>query len=424
MDTRRWREDLEQDLGILEGLLFEVSEIKGVNDSKLQKLKKIVSEKIENPFNPGNKKVLIFTAFADTANYLYKELSGYFENTHQIHSAIITGSRRVCTSKKIPTELNTLLTCFSPKSKNKELIFPGLKETIDIIIATDCISEGQNLQDCDYMINYDIHWNPVRIIQRFGRIDRIGSTNDTITMVNFWPDITLDAYIDLKQRVENKMLITNMSSTGDDNLLRVEEQEMEYRKVQLQKLQSEVIDLEDLREGVSITDLGLNDFRIDLSNYFKIYGEPKSTPQGLHAVSAAKLNLPPGVLFVLKNINTSVNIDKLNRLHPYYMVYISNEGEIIFNHVEAKKNLDSFRVLAKGISKPIDYLCEDLNHETDDYTEMNKYSGLLKKAISSILKTEEEKDILSLFKSGGTTALDDKIKGSEDFVLVSFLIVK
>lgn len=424
MDTRRWREDLEQDLNILDGLLFEVSDIKGKSDSKLQKLKSIVSDKIEKPFNAGNKKVLIFTAFADTANYLYRELSGHFESKYNIHSAIITGSRRVCTSKKIPTDLNALLSCFSPKSKNKDLIFPGIKDTIDVIIATDCISEGQNLQDCDYMINYDIHWNPVRIIQRFGRIDRIGSTNDTITMVNFWPDITLDAYINLKQRVENKMLITNMSSTGDDNLLRVEEQDMEYRKIQLQKLQSEVIDLEDLREGVSITDLGLNDFRIDLSNYFKTYGEPKSTPQGLHAVAASKLNLPPGVLFVLKNINSSVNIDKLNRLHPYYMVYLSNEGEIIFNHVEAKKNLDSFRVLAKGISEPISVLCEELNKETGDYNEMSKYSDLLKKAISSILKTEEEKDILSLFRTGGTTALDDKIKGIEDFVLVSFLIVK
>lgn len=424
MDTRRWGEDLNEDLNVLDGLLIEISDIKGKNDSKLQKLKSVISSKVEVPFNQGNLKVLVFTAFADTANYLYKELKDAMLDQYGINTAIITGSRKATTSKNIPTELNAMLTCFSPRSKSKHLIFPGIHDSIDLIIATDCISEGQNLQDCDFMINYDIHWNPVRIVQRFGRIDRIGSVNKTITMVNFWPDITLDQYINLKQRVESKMLITNMAGTGDDNLLRVEEQDLEYRKIQLQKLQKEVIDLEDLREGVSITDLGLNDFRIDLSNYIKIFGDPKSIPQGLHAVVESKLGLSPGVIFVLKNINTSVNIDKLNRLHPYYLVYISQEGELVFSHVDAKKNLDAFRALSKGISTPVKQLCDLLSKETDDYREMDEYSNLLKKAIGTILKTEEEKDVLSLFKSGGTTALVDKIKGIEDFVLVSFLIVK
>lgn len=424
MDTRKWGEDLGEDLAVIDGLLVEISEIKGKNDAKLQKLKHIIAEKIENPFNPDNKKILIFTAFADTANYLYEDLKEYLQEKFGLHTSIITGSRRACTSKRIPTDLNALLTCFSPISKNKGLIFPGIKDSIELIIATDCISEGQNLQDCDYMVNYDIHWNPVRIVQRFGRIDRIGSKNKTITMVNFWPDITLDSYINLKQRVESRMAITNMASTGDDNLLRVEEQEMEYRKIQLQKLQKEVIDLEDLREGVSITDLGLNDFRIDLSNYIKVYGDPKSIPQGLHAVAGTKLNLPPGVIFVLKNINTSVNIDKLNRLHPYYMVYISEEGKIIHSHLDSKKNLDDFRAIAKGLTVPDRKLCEQLSVETNEYRDMDHYSSLLKKAIGSVLKTEEEKDVLSLFKAGGTTALVEKIKGIEDFALISFLIVK
>lgn len=424
MDTRKWREDLSEDLDVVDGLLSEIAEIKGANDAKLQKLKQTISQKIDNPFNPENRKVLIFTAFADTANYLYEELKDFMEERYSIHTAIITGSRRVCTSKKIPTDLNALLSCFSPRSKNKDLIYPNIKERIDLIIATDCISEGQNLQDCDFMVNYDIHWNPVRIVQRFGRIDRIGSINKSITMVNFWPDITLDNYINLKQRVENRMLITNMASTGDDNLLRVEDPDFEYRKVQLTKLQKEVIDLEDLREGVSITDLGLNDFRIDLSNYIKTFGAPNNIPAGLHAVVEKKLGLPPGVLFVLKNINTSVNIDKLNRLHPYYLVYISEEGTIVHNHIEVKRNLDDFRALAKGQGIPIKSLCDTLSLETDDYRDMDHYSKLLKKAIGSILKTEEEKDVMSLFKAGGTTALVDKIKGIEDFVLISFLIIK
>lgn len=424
MDTTRWGEDLNEDLSEIDYLLLQIDEIRGEKDAKLQKLKNQIKQKIQRPFNEGNEKVLLFTAFADTANYLYKELSGYLLENFGKNTAIITGSKKSCTSKKIPTDLNALLSCFSPKSKNKELLYPSIKESIDFIIATDCISEGQNLQDCDYLINYDIHWNPVRIVQRFGRIDRIGSTNKTITMVNFWPDITLDSYINLKQRVENRMAITNMASTGDDNLLRAEDQEMEYRKVQLQKLQEEVIDLEDLREGVSITDLGLNDFRIDLSNYIKQFGDLKGIPNGLHSVVKSKEGMPSGVVYVLKNINTSVNIDRLNRLHPYYLVYITNEGQVHHTHVEAKKNLDDFRALSKGLSFPDPRLCEELNLETDDYREMDKYSNLLKKSIGSILKTEEEKDVMSLFKSGGTTALTEKIKGIEDFALISFLIVK
>jgi hypothetical protein len=317
-----------------------------------------------------------------------------------------------------------LLTCFSPLSKSKEQVIPHIKESIDLIIATDCISEGQNLQDCDFLVNYDIHWNPVRIIQRFGRIDRIGSINTNITMVNFWPDVTLDAYINLKQRVENKMLISNLTSTGDDNILNTEEKDLEYRKIQLRKLQDEVVDLEDLREGVSITDLGLNDFRIDLSNFIKTYGELKNIPTGLHAITQSVDEAQKGVIFVLENIHSEINIDKLNRLHPYYLVYLSNDGKIIQGHFDAKKTLDIIRLLCKGKVEPLSELSELFSAETDEYKEMSFYSGLLKKSISSILKNEEEKDVLSLFKAGGTTALRDKIKGIEDFKLISFIVVK
>lgn len=273
-------------------------------------------------------------------------------------------------------------------------------------------------------MNYDIHWNPVRIIQRFGRIDRIGSKNDSIRMINFWPDITLDSYINLKQRVENKMLIGNLASTGDDNILNTDEKDLEYRKIQLQRLQDEVIDLEDLKEGVSITDLGLNDFRIDLSNMIKTNGELKNIPEGLHAVVKSNEHLPPGVIFVLKNINTSVNINKLNRLHPFYMVYIKNDSKVAYNHVEPKKILDSMRMACKGINKPLVNSCKELSNETDEYQEMDFFSNLLKQSIGTVLQREEEKDVMSLFQPGGTTALQDKIKGIEDFKLVSFLIVK
>lgn len=424
MDSTRWSEDLTSDLIILDGLLNEVREISGVQDVKLQHLKDVISEKVEKPLNTNNKKVIVFTAFADTANYLYNSLKDDLKGKYNINSALITGAKRLCSTKNIPTDLNSLLTCFSPVSKNKDQILSNVTESIDVLIATDCISEGQNLQDCDYLVNYDIHWNPVRIIQRFGRIDRIGSTNSNITMVNFWPDVTLDAYINLKQRVESRMLISNMASTGDDNILNTEEEDLEYRKIQLKKLQDEVVDLEDLREGVSITDLGLNDFRIDLSNYIKTYGEIKNIPEGLHAVTSSGEFTEKGVIFVLKNINTQINIDKLNRLHPYYIVFIKENGEVACNYMEAKKTLDFLRLLCKGKKEPISELYQQFSSETNDYQKMNKYSDLLQKSIGSVLEAEAEKDILSLFKSGGTTALHGKVKGIEDFKLISFVVIK
>ncbi|MFT5913268.1 MAG: SNF2 family DNA or RNA helicase [Paraglaciecola sp.] len=424
MDTIRWKEDLEEDLFVLQSVLNKIEPIHGTTDNKLQDLVNLIDNKVKNPINKGNRKVIIFTAFSDTADYLYEQLQPIAKKEYNINTALITGSRRVCNTKAINTSLNSLLTCFSPLSKDKAQLFPNVREDLDLLIATDCISEGQNLQDCDYLINYDIHWNPVRIIQRFGRIDRIGSVNDVIQLVNFWPDITLDSYINLKQRVEDRMLIGNMTATGDDNILKQDDSDLDYRKAQLAKLQDEVIDLEDLREGVSITDLGLNDFRIDLSNYFKVFGELKNIPEGLHAVVNATEKLGEGVIFVLKNINTDVNINKQNRLHPYYLVYINRAGEIMQAHGESKKILDAFRNLCKGKSEPIVALCNQLNEETDDYHNMSFYSDLLKQSIRTVINKEEEKDIGSLFTIGGTTALTEKIKGIEDFKLVSFLIVR
>lgn len=424
MDTTKWQEDLQYDLDILNALRDGVVNITGKNDIKLQRLLKLLDNKITKPFNEGNKKAIVFTAFADTAKYLYTNIQEYLRERYGLYTALITGSQKTSNSRAIPSDLNTLLACFSPMSKGKLQLYPQLIDSIDLLIATDCISEGQNLQDCDYLINYDIHWNPVRIIQRFGRIDRIGSKNDSITMVNFWPDVTLDAYINLKQRVESRMLISNMASTGDDNILNTDERDLEYRKIQLQKLKEEVIDLEDLREGVSITDLGLNDFRIDLTNYIKSYGELVNLPEGLHAVVQSTGILPPGVVFVLKNVNSGVNINRLNRLHPYYLVYINSKGEPFLNHIESKKILDAMRMLCKGKIRPLEQLCKELSTETDEYHEMDAYSLLLKQSIATILKTEEEKEILSLFKAGGTTALKDKFKGIEDFKLISFLIVR
>lgn len=427
MDYKTWRKRLEEDEEVLELLILLLKDITPEHDLKLQELLKVIKNKIENPINEENKKIIIFSAFADTAFYLYDNVSEYVKNNFGLDTAIITGTTNgKCTTKLSRNDLTTILTCFSPISKDKDLVMPDEKANIDILIATDCISEGQNLQDCDYLINYDIHWNPVRIIQRFGRIDRIGSKNNEIQLVNFWPNITLDEYINLKSKVETRMKIVDMTATGDDNILSDEEkQDLEYRKAQLQKLQEEVCDMEDMTEGISIMDLGLNEFRLDLLDYVKEHGDLDSTPFGLNAVVPATEENPEGVIYVLKNRTSSVNIDNQNRLHPFYMVYISREGEVVINHLSPKELLDKLRFLCKGKSEPIREAYTLFNKETRDGKNMKEYSNLLGDAIASIISVKEENDT-DAFLSGGKVsfAKTTKIKGLEDFELICFLVVE
>lgn len=426
MDYKSWREQLAKDSDVLELLTLMVGDITPAHDCKLQELFKVIADKIENPINEGNKKIIIFTAFADTADYLYDNVSKYVKDKFGLDTAIITGTVDGRTTAKLKrTDLNTVLTCFSPISKDKQLLMPEDTNNIDILIATDCISEGQNLQDCDYLINFDIHWNPVRIIQRFGRIDRIGSRNKYIQLVNFWPDVTLDEYIDLKAKVETRMKIVDMTATGDDNILSDEEKtDLEYRKSQLKRLQEEVVDIEEMSSGISIMDLGLNEFRLDLLEYIKIHPDIDKAPFGMHAVAKASAETPPGVIFVLKNRSDSINIDKQNRLHPFYMVYISNNGEVICDHLSPKAMLDKMRFLCKGKTEPFKELCREFNKETRDGRNMTAVSNLLSDAISSIIEVKEESDIDSLFKPGGTSVLMSEIKGLDDFELICFLAVK
>lgn len=426
MDYKTWRAELEKDAKTLELLTLMVADITPEHDSKLQELLKLVSDKIENPLNPGNKKVLIFSAFSDTAEYLYEHVSTYVKKKYGLNTAVITGSiDGKTTIRGFKASLNNVLTCFSPISKGKDLLMPESDADIDILIATDCISEGQNLQDCDYLVNYDIHWNPVRIIQRFGRIDRIGSKNQYIQLVNFWPDMDLDEYINLKSRVETRMKISIMTSTGDDDLINSEEKgDLEYRKQQLKRLQEEVVDIEDMSSGISIMDLGLNEFRLDLLEYVKTHPDLEKKPKGLHAVVPATEDLPEGVIFVLRNINNSVNIDNQNRIHPFYMVYIGIDGEVICDYLNPKKMLDDIRLLCRGKNEPIKYLCQQFNEETDDGRDMVEMSELLSEAIESIINSKEESDIDSLFSAGGTSALMSSVSGLDDFELICFLVIK
>ena len=426
MDYVSWKESLARDKEVLDLLCLMVSDITPEYDNKLQELLGVLKNKIESPINGTNKKVIIFTAFADTAQYLYANVAPYIKSNFGLDTAMVTGTVEGRTTASVRSaDLNTILTCFSPISKDKHLLIPDDPTEIDILIATDCISEGQNLQDCDYLVNYDIHWNPVRIIQRFGRIDRIGSKNDVIQLVNFWPDVTLDEYIDLKAKVETRMKIVNMAATGDDNILSEDEKtDLEYRKAQLQRLKEEVVDIEEMTSGISIMDLGLNEFRLDLLEYAKSHPDLDKTPFGLHAVAQATEDTPPGVIYVLKNRSNSVNIDNQNRLHPFYMVYISNDGEVVCDHLSPKAMLDKMRFICKGKTLAVPELYRQFNKETRDGRNMSEYSKLLGDAISSIIEVKEESDIDSFLSGVQVSFFSNEIKGLDDFELICFLVVK
>ena len=426
MDLPSWEHDLKVDLEVINSLLDSMAKVTPEDDAKLQHLKTLILNKIESPINDGNKKILIFTAFVDTANYLYNNLAENILVTKGLHTGKVTGKDAPKSTLKKSYDFQSLLTLFSPRAKEKAQVLPNEPAELDLLIGTDCISEGQNLQDCDYLVNYDIHWNPVRIIQRFGRIDRIGSINETIQLVNYWPDISLDEYINLKERVENRMVIADVIATGDDNVLTAKSSEVSYRKEQLRRLQEEVIELEDLKTGVSITDLGLNDFRMDLLNYVKTNGDLANVPNGMHAVVPARseVELHPGVIFALRNLNHGININQQNRLHPYYLIYIADDGQVIANHTEVKSLLDLVRSSCKGQSEPIQAVCRLFNQLTDEGRDMKAYSDLLSTAIRSMIDVKEEKDLDSLFSGGKTTALVNTIGGLDDFELVAFLVVQ
>ena len=422
MDYISWKREMDEDIDNLQLLILMIEDITPEYDFKLNELIRIIREKVVAPINPGNKKILIFTAFSDTAEYLYENISGIVLKELGLHTALVTGSvDGKTTIPKFKPDMNHVLACFSPKSKDRDVLYPKDKTDIDILIATDCISEGQNLQDCDYCVNYDIHWNPVRIIQRFGRIDRIGSRNAVIQLVNFWPDLDLDEYINLKSRVETRMRISVMTSTGDDDLINQEEKgDLEYRHSQLKKLQEEVVDLEDMTNGISIMDLGLNEFRMDLLSYMKTHKDIDHTPFGIHAVVKGD---KPGVIFVLKNVNEHINIENQNRLHPFYLVYVGMDGEVITNHLQPKDTLDMMRHLAQGKTDPDMNLCEQFNKATDNGKDMGKISQLLEDAIMTIIDAKDESDIDSFFGGGQTTFLSGGFSGLDDFELICFMVV-
>lgn len=424
LDRTLWREYLAADLEVFGRLLGMVSAVTPEHDSKLAAIRQEILDKVTHPFNEGNRKVLVFTAFEDTARYLYENLNGCLKTELGLETAMVSGGSAFCTHRQVKANFSDILLNFSPLSKERPAAQGKQNTDIDILIATDCISEGQNLQDCDFLVNYDIHWNPVRIIQRFGRIDRIGSRNSEIQLVNYWPDMELDEYIQLKERVESRMKVSVMTASGDGNpLSSAEKGDLEYRRRQLKKLQEEVVDLEDMDAGINIMDLGLNDFRQDLPEYIKTHPDLDHTPFGMSAVAGASDKAKPGVIFVLRNRNEGVNPDRENPLHPFYMVHLGFDGSVVTDHLSPKKLLDTMRSACKRQAAPNKQLAAAFNKETRDGRKMDRYSELLQTAIRSIAKVKDESDNLAFLK-GETPTFKTGVRGLDDFELICFLVLR
>ncbi|CUP00054.1 helicase-related protein [Intestinibacter bartlettii] len=434
IDKIKYKQDLEHDRDILLDLLSKSKKIDESRDKKLHELKNVITRKINNPINEDNKKIIIFTAFADTAKYLYKNISVWAKDKYNLNSALVTGSENPKTTIKMSrVDLNKVLINFSPISKEREKVMPEIKEEIDILIATDCISEGQNLQDCDYLINYDIHWNPVRIVQRFGRIDRLGSRNTCIKLVNFWPSMELDEYIHLEGRVKQKMTILDISATGEEDVINENPQKMkdlEYRRKQLKQLQEEVIDLEEVNGNVSLTDFTLDDFRMDLINLQEKYdSEVENTPFGIYSIvknnnKSLDDEIKPGVIYCLKKTDSYKNESDKNPIYPYYMAYVKEDGEIIYNYSNVKKILDIYKSLCIGNNKVLNDLVEEFNEETKNQKKMDKYKDLLTDVTNDILGKIEEQDTLNIFSLGDLSGMLDNNTNQEEFEIVSYLVIK
>ncbi len=432
MDRVRWRQDLVEDRDRLEKLLNAARQVLPARDDKLERLKALIAQKVRQPLNPGNKKIIVFTAFADTANYLFQQLSDWVKDDLGLHSALVTGAGRNKTT--LPgkrTDLGSILTAFSPRSKERpeELAQEG---DIDLLIATDCISEGQNLQDCDYLVNYDIHWNPVRIIQRFGRVDRIGSPNETIQLVNFWPNIELEEYINLEQRVSGRMVLLDISATGEENLIEQQSgnpmNDLEYRRQQLMKLQEAVIDLEDLSSGVSIADLTLNDFRIDLASFLKENpSRLERLPFGTFAAATADSGdvLPPGVVFCLRAVGEAAikGVEPGYPLSPHYLVHVGDDGAVHLTYTQAKIVLDRLKKLCIDADEVDTQACVAYDRATRNGENMAVIQKHLAAAVASITGKKEERAVASLFSPGGTHAQKGEFAGINDFEVVAYLAV-
>lgn len=441
LDVTKWLTDLKQDKDQLCLLAGSANDVTPERDAKLADLRQLIEDKVRQPTTntegETNRKVVVFAAFADTATYLYENLKDWARKSLNVHIALVSGGAKSNQATFGNAEFTQILTNFSPRAKQRSKIqsMPQDDE-IDILIATDCISEGQNLQDCDLLVNYDIHWNPVRIIQRFGRIDRIGSLNTEIQLVNFWPTEDLNKYINLKNRVEARMALVDIAATAEDNVLQAEDleelihEDLGYRGRQLLRLKDEVLDLEDFNESVSLNEFTLDDFRMDLANYIESNKAVlEDAPFGLYAIvppHAEYATIKPGVIYCLKQNQEAKGNETVNALQPYYLVYIRDDGEVRYNFTAPKQILEIFRTVCQGKEKPYAMLCELFDEQTQNGEEMSQYSDLLEKSITAIAAQFTRKSTGNLFAGRGGKLTDNtkQIKHTSDFELITWLVIK
>jgi hypothetical protein len=441
LDVTAWLHDLAQDKQQLALLMESAQAVGPARDAKLAELKKLIEHKARHPstnvLGQDNRKVLVFCAFADTAAYLYEELENWAHDTLGVHIALVSGGARPNRSTFGKPEFNHILANFAPRAKQRAKMRSIRQDgEIDILIATDCISEGQNLQDCDYLINYDIHWNPVRIIQRFGRIDRIGSPNAAIQLVNFWPTPDLNKYINLKNRVEARMALVDISATAEDNELQAQDleelikQDLRYRDKQLLRLKDEVLDLEDFNESVALNEFTLDDFRMELAGYIEANRTKlEQAPFGLYAVvppQAEHATIQPGVIYCLKQRADAAGNEAVNPLQPYFLVYIQGDGDVRYNFTAPKQVLEIFRALCQGQNEPHAALCKLFDAETRDGQDMQRYSALLDKAVAAIAAQFGRKNAGNLFtgRGGKLVGAQGAIKAATDFELITWLVIQ
>ena len=431
VDLVRWKQDLTEDRNRLATLVSAARQVDASRDAKLIALRDVIQHKCRYPINPGNRKVIVFTAFADTARYLYEQLSPWAKHSLGIETALVTGTgTNKTTLPSLRHDLTSILTTFAPRAKERPDDLAG-EGDLDLLIATDCISEGQNLQDCDWLINYDIHWNPVRIIQRFGRIDRLGSPNERIQLVNFWPNMELEEYINLEQRVSGRMVLLDISATGEENLIEQQSgnpmNDLEYRRKQLLKLQDAVIDLEDLSTGVSIADLTLTDFRIDLAEYVRGHpGVLEGLPLGTSAVTTTtEAEIAPGIIFCLRAEGAAAAraFEPGYPLAPHYLVHVGDDGAVLLPFPQAKQILDRMKRLCVGRELPDAAACARFDNATKHGEDMRHAHRLLAAAVASVVGKTEERAVASLFAPDGTHALQGEFAGMNDFEVVAFLVI-
>jgi ERCC4-related helicase len=441
MDVAAWLQDLARDKQQLSLLADAAQAVDESRDAKLAELKTRIEHKVRHPsintLGEENRKAIVFCAFADTAAYLYEHLEDWARQHLGVHIALVSGGARPNRSTFGQAEFTHILANFAPRAKQRAKMKSMPQDgEIDILIATDCISEGQNLQDCDYLINYDIHWNPVRIIQRFGRIDRIGSHNQNIQLVNFWPTPDLNKYINLKNRVEARMALVDIAATAEDNILQTEDlqdlirQDLRYRDKQLLRLKDEVLDLEDFNESVALGEFTLDDFRMELAAYIEANREKlEEAPFGLYAVTPPHVEysaIKPGVIYCLKQCIDAAGNETVNPLQPYFLVYIRDDGEVRYNFTAPKQVLEIFRDVCQGQTEPYARLCKLFDQETAHGQDMSRYSGLLDKAVAAIAAQFGRKNAGNLFSGRGGKLLGGQsvVKTSTDFDLITWLVIK